>query len=102
MGGREPIYEGEPFERQSAFTDRMRQLHPATRIFPKGEVEESEGQYLQITPVSAYRDLEHPICQQPKVVPSTRGFVTLSEPPRFAVTSKRHSPRTVALVNGST
>lgn len=92
LRGKEFIYEGEPSERQSAFTDRMRQLHPAAQIVPKGEVEELEGQYLQITPVSPYRDLEHPIYQQPKVVQSTRDFVTLSKPHRFAVTSKRHSP----------
>ena len=61
--GKEFIYYGEPSEKQSAFTDRVRQLHPAAQIVPKGEVEELEGQYLQITPVSAYRDLEHPIYQ---------------------------------------
>ena len=92
LRGKEFVYEGEPSERQSTFTDRMRQLHPAAQIVPKSEVEEVEGQYLQITPVSPYRDLEHPIYQQPKVVQSTRDFVTLSKPHRFAVTSRRHSP----------
>ncbi|KAK0517207.1 hypothetical protein JMJ35_000362 [Cladonia borealis] len=61
--GKEFIYYGEPSEKQSAFTDRVRQLHPAAQIVPKGKVEELEGQYLQITPVSAYQDLEHPIYQ---------------------------------------
>ena len=57
---------GEPSEKQSAFTDRMRQLHPAAQIIPKGEVEELEGQSLQITPVSAYRDFEHAITSNPR------------------------------------
>ena len=92
LRGKEFIYEGEPAERQSAFTDRMRLLHPAAQISSKGDVIELEGQYLQITPVSPYRDLEHPIYQQSKVVQSTRDFVTLSSPNRFAVTTKRHSP----------
>ena len=92
LRGKEFIYEGEPSERQSAFTDRMRQLHPSAQIIPKGEVEDLEGQYLQINPVSPYRDLEHPIYQQPKVAQSNRDFVTASKPYHFAVTSKRHSP----------
>lgn len=91
---RQFIYEGEPAERQVAFTDRMRQLHPSAQILPKGEAEELEGQYLQISPVSTYRDLEHPIYQQPRVAQSTRDFITASRPDRFAVTSKRHSPAT--------
>lgn len=89
---KEFIYEAESSERQSGFTDRMRQLHPAAHVVPKGEVEDVEGQYLQIFPVSVYRDLEHPIYQQPKVVQSTRDFISASRPYRFAVTSKRHSP----------
>ena len=62
------IYEAEASERQSAFTDRMRQLHPAAQVSTKGEAEDEEGQYLQISSVSVYRDLDHPIYQQPKVV----------------------------------
>ena len=89
---RQFIYEGEPSERQSAFTDRMRQLHPSAQILTKGEPNDPEGQYLQILPVSVYRDLEHPIYQQSKVANSTREYITASRPHRFAVTSKRHSP----------
>ena len=66
--GKEFIYYGEPSERQPAFTDRMQQPRPAAPIIPRGEVEELEGQYLQITPVSAYQELERPIYQQHKVV----------------------------------
>ncbi len=86
------IYEAEASERQSAFTDRMRQLHPAAQVSTKGEVEDEEGQYLQISSVSVYRDLDHPIYQQPKVVQSTRDYISSARPNCFAVTSKRHSP----------
>ncbi|KAL9126700.1 MAG: hypothetical protein Q9217_004280 [Psora testacea] len=91
---RQYIYEGEPSERQSAFTDRMRLLHPTARILSNGEPEDLEGQYLQILPVGVYRDLEHPIYQQAKVAQSTREYIAMSRPHRFAVTSKRHSPAT--------
>lgn len=86
------IYEVEAPERLSAFTDRMRQLHPAAQVSPKGEAEDEERQYLHIFSVSIHRDLDHPIYQQPKVVQSTRDYISSARPSRFAVTSKRHSP----------
>ena len=93
---RQFVYEGEPSERQAAFTDRMRQLHPAAQILHKGSLDEAEadadGQYLQIFPVSTYRDLTHTIYQQPRVPQATRDYITGTKPYRFAVTSKRHSP----------
>ena len=91
---RQFIYEGDPSERQSVFTDRLRQLHPSAQIISKGEPDDIEGQYLQILPVSVYRDLEHPVYQQAKVAQSTREYMTMSKPNRFAITSKRHSPAT--------
>ncbi|KAL9067605.1 MAG: hypothetical protein Q9161_006794 [Pseudevernia consocians] len=87
------VYEVDASERQSSFTDRMRQLHPAAQFSPKGEAEDDEeGQYLQIFSVSVYRDLDHPIYQQSKVVQSTRDYISSARPNCFAVTSKRHSP----------
>ena len=92
LRNKEYIYEGEPSERQSAFADRMRHLHPSAQISFKGEVEDIEGQHLLITSVSPYRDLEHPIYQQPKVSQSIREYVSSSQLRRFAITSQRHSP----------
>lgn len=92
LRGKQFIYEGEASERQSAFTDRMRQIHPAAQVSPNGEAENEEGQHLQIFSVSVYRDLDHPIYQQSKVVQSTRDYISSARPDRFAVTSKRHSP----------
>ena len=89
---RQFVYEAGSNERQSSFADRLRQLHPAAQIVTKGEIERNEGQSLQVFPVNVYRDLQHPIFQQPRVAQTTRDFVTSSKPHRFAITSKRHSP----------
>ncbi|CAF9926948.1 MAG: hypothetical protein HETSPECPRED_006464 [Heterodermia speciosa] len=86
------IFEGGSAERISSFTDRMRQQHPSAQIVPAGEVDGMEGQYLQIFPVSPHRDLEHHLYQQSKVPHSIKEFVLSSQPSRFAVTSRRHSP----------
>jgi len=92
LRGKQFIYEGDTGERQSVFTDRMLQLHPSAQILPKGEVDDLEGQCLQISPVSPYRDLDSRIYLQPKVTQSTRDYISSSKPHVFAVTSKRHSP----------
>lgn len=86
------IFEGGSAERISAFTDRVRQQHPSAQIAPAGDIDDLEGQYLQIFPVSPHRDLEHAIYQQTKVPHSIREFILSSSPRRFAVTSRRHSP----------
>ena len=86
------IFEGGSAERISIFTDRIRQQYPSAQLAPAGDIDSLEGQYLQIFPVSPHRDLEHVIYQQTKVPHSIREFVLSSNPRRFAVTSKRHSP----------
>lgn len=86
------IFEGGSAERISSFTDRMRQQHPSAQIVPAGDIDGMEGQYLQIFPVSPHRDLEHHLYQQSRVPHSIKEFVLSSQPSRFAVTSKRHSP----------
>ena len=86
------IFEAGSAERISSFTDRMRQQHPSAQIAPAGDAEYVEGQYLQVFPVSAHRDLEHNVYQQPRVPHSVREFVLSKQPRRFAVTSRRHSP----------
>lgn len=89
---KEFIFEGERGERQSGFTDRMRQQHPSAQIVPPGDLEEVEGQYLQIFAVSPHRDLEHRVFQQSRVPHSIREHLLSSRIRRFSVTSRRHSP----------
>ena len=89
---KEFIFEGGRGERQSVFTDRMRQQHPAAQIVPSGDLEEVEGQYLQVSAVSPHRDLEHRVFQQSRVPQSIREYLLSSQTRRFSVTSRRHSP----------
>lgn len=88
------IYEGSPTERQSMFTDRMRQQHPTAQILSSVDPENLEGQYLQIFAVNPHRDLEHHVYQQSRVPQPIREHLLLSKSDRFAVTSRRHSPTT--------
>lgn len=92
MRDKQFIFEAERDERQSIFTDRMRQQHPAAQIASSGDFEGEEGQYLQIFAVNSHRDLEHPVFQQGKVSHSVREFLLSSRIDRFSVTSRRHSP----------
>ena len=58
------VFEGSPTERTTAFTDRMQEQHPSAQIVTTGgEVEDVEGQFLVISALSPYRDLEHHVFQ---------------------------------------
>jgi hypothetical protein len=83
------IFEGSPNDRLATFTDRMQQQHPAAQVLTAGADEDVEGQYLQIFPVSAQKDLTHPIFQRAKVVQSIRDYYLLSRPMHFTSTSRR-------------
>jgi hypothetical protein len=88
------IYQGNRPERLAAFTDRLQQKHPAAQIVGGGEIENVEGQFLQVSAVSPHRALDHPLYQLSKVPQSTREFILTSRPQQFSVTSKRHSANT--------
>ncbi len=88
------IFQGESGERQAAFVDRLRMQHPAAQIMPPGDIDDLEGQFLQVSSVTPHRDLNHPLYQVSKVPQSVREHVLQSQPNRFAVTSRRHSPTT--------
>lgn len=86
------IFEGASAERVSAFTDRMQQQHPSAQVVPSGDIEDVEGQFLQISAVSPHRDLEHPLYQRWKIPQSTKDYVLYSQANQFTVTTRRHSP----------
>ena len=86
------IFEGATAERISAFTDRMQQQHPSAQVVPSGNIEDVEGQFLQISTVSPRRDLEHPLYQRWKIPQSTKDYVLYSKANQFTITSRRHSP----------
>lgn len=91
---KEYIFEGAPHERMAAFTDRMQKQHPTAQIISSGEIEDLEGQFIQITPVSVHRDLAHPVYQRSKVPQSVREHLLVSVPSQFSMTSKRHTSGT--------
>lgn len=86
------IFEGGRGERQSVFTDRLREQHPAAQIVSSSDLEDVEGQYLRIYAVSPHRDLEHPVFQESRVSQPIREYLLSSRLDRFSVTSRRHSP----------
>ncbi|KAI9824609.1 MAG: hypothetical protein M1832_001699 [Thelocarpon impressellum] len=83
------IYEGAPSERLSAFTDRMQQQHPSAQIVTGGEIEDVEGQFLQISPVGPHRDLFHPLYRRSRVLQPIRDYLLSTWPSHFAVTTRR-------------
>ncbi|KAL8666424.1 MAG: hypothetical protein Q9202_001447 [Teloschistes flavicans] len=88
------IFQADSTERHAAFADRLRVQHPAAQIALPGDIDDVEGQYLQISSVTPYRDLKHPLFQQARVAQAVREYILQAQPKRFAVTSRRHSPAT--------
>ncbi|EME49001.1 hypothetical protein DOTSEDRAFT_104796, partial [Dothistroma septosporum NZE10] len=83
------IFEGVATDRIATFEDRMQQLHPAARIL-RGDLEpEVEGQYLQIYAVSPNKDVDHMIYQRTKVSQTVREYNLISNPRRFATTTRQ-------------
>lgn len=85
------IFEASHTDRLQTFTDRMHQQHPSAQILSPGDVEDVEGQFLQISHVSPHRDLLHPIYERSKVLLSVRDYLLTSRPHHFAVTTRRNA-----------
>ncbi|PSS06691.1 hypothetical protein M430DRAFT_70351 [Amorphotheca resinae ATCC 22711] len=89
---KEFVFEGSPTERTSAFTDRMQEQHPSAQIVTNhGEVEDVEGQFLQISSLMPHRDLEHHVFQRARVPQVVRDYLISTNPQYFSVTTKRHT-----------
>ncbi|KAJ5275049.1 hypothetical protein N7505_003594 [Penicillium chrysogenum] len=88
---KEFIFETSPTERMASFVDRMQREHPTAQVMSTGDIPDYEGQFLQISAVSAYRDVSHPVYQRPKVPSSVREHLLISDPSRFSATSRRHT-----------
>jgi hypothetical protein len=85
------VFEALPNERMASFTDRMQKLHPAAQITSSHEIEDIEGQFLQISAVSPHREIMHPVYQRSKVPHSVREHLLISVPLQFSYTSRRHT-----------
>jgi dedicator of cytokinesis protein 3 len=88
---KEFIFEASHTERMASFVDRMQREHPTAQIMSSGEIPDYEGQFLQISSVSAHRDVSHPVYQRSKVPYSVREHLLISDPSRFSSTSRRHT-----------
>ncbi|TVY64260.1 Dedicator of cytokinesis protein [Lachnellula suecica] len=88
---KEFVFEGSPTERTSAFTDRMQEQHPAAQIVNTGDVEDVEGQFLQISTLTPHRDLDNHIFQRARVPQIVRDYLLSTYPQHFSVTSKRNT-----------
>ncbi|KAJ5740565.1 hypothetical protein N7493_000437 [Penicillium malachiteum] len=88
---KEFVFEGSPNERMASFVDRMQREHPSAQIMSSGEISDYEGQFLQITGVTAYREVSHPVYQRSKIPLSVRDHLLISNPIRFTATSRRHT-----------
>ncbi|KAJ5654520.1 hypothetical protein N7490_001523 [Penicillium lividum] len=88
---KEFIFEGSPAERMASFVDRMQREHPTAQIMSSGEIPDYEGQFLQISGVTAHREVAHPVYQRSKIPLSVRDHLLISNPIRFVATSRRHT-----------
>jgi len=86
---KEFIFEGQSEDRQANFEERIQQLHPGARIIRTEKDMDVEGQHILVYPVSANKDLHHMLYQRTKVSQSAREYILLSNPSRFATTSRQ-------------
>ncbi|KAL3425484.1 SH3 domain-containing protein [Phlyctema vagabunda] len=93
---KEFIYQGSPTERTSAFADRMLEQHPAAQIVTSGDVDDVEGQFLQISSVTPHRDYDHHVFQRAKVPQVIRDYLLAAQPRSFSVTASRNTSGPVA------
>lgn len=90
------VFEGSVTEKTSAFTDRMQKQHPSAQIVTSGEIEDVEGQFLLISSISPYRDLNHPVFQRTRVPPVIRDYLFSSKVQHFSITNRRSTIGPVA------
>ena len=89
MRDKQYIYEGPSTERMAAFTDRLQKQHPTAQVLSPSDPVTLEGQYIEVSSVSPYRDLDHPVHLRSRLSPSIREHLLVSRPKQFTTTSKR-------------
>ena len=89
---KEFVFEGGANERTSAFADRMQEQHPTAQIHTQpGDLDDIEGQFLQISALSPHRELEHHVFQRARIPMVVRDYLLSAHPQCFSVTSKRQT-----------
>lgn len=92
---KEYIYEGHPNEKLASFQYRMQAAHPSAQI-TNNTPEDFEGQFLQITTLSPYRDLNHPVLQRVRIPQIVKDYLLCFMPQSFSTTHRRHTSGPVA------
>jgi dedicator of cytokinesis protein 3 len=88
------IFEESPSERMATFTDRIQKQYPAVQVTQSRDVDDLEGQFVQVTSVSAQRDFNHPVNSRVRVTASVRDHLLASHPIQFSATLKRQTAGT--------
>lgn len=79
------IVQGNAYDDLATFTDNVRQDHPAAKVVMAGEVDNVEGQYLQVVEVLPELDMMHPVNQRQKASAHVREFLQSSRPKHFSI-----------------
>jgi dedicator of cytokinesis protein 3 len=88
------IFEESPSERMATFTDRIQKQYPAVQVTQSRDVDDLEGQFVQVTSVSAQRDFNHPVNSRARVAASVKDHLLASHPIQFSATVKRQTAGT--------
>jgi len=83
------IFEGLPTDRLATFTDKMQKQYPSAQVTTSGSLDEIEGQYLTIFPVSPQKDLLHPVNRRAKVAQPIREHFMFARSKQFTMTPRR-------------
>lgn len=81
---RQFIVQAGPREGPQSFADRMLMQHPAARI-TETAVDGVEGQFIQIVPVTAEMNCEHPVFRKQRVPANVRQYLARRDTRAFSV-----------------
>lgn len=85
------IFEESPSERIASFTDRLQKQHPTAQVTQARDVDDLEGQFVQVTSVGAQREFSHPVNLRARVPASVKDHLLTSNPVQFSATLKRQT-----------
>ncbi|OBT49372.1 hypothetical protein VE00_00506 [Pseudogymnoascus sp. WSF 3629] len=88
---KEFVFEGAPAEKTSVFTDHLQEQYPGAQIVSQLESDDVEGQFLKVSSLGPYRNLDHAVFQRAKVSNVTRDYLLSAHCQQFATTVSRNT-----------
>lgn len=86
------IFQGLATDRITSFSDKIQQQYPAAQIVSAGAIiDEIEGQFLSIFPISPQKDFEHPVNRRVRTAQPVKEYLMLASPRQFANTTRRQA-----------